>query len=103
MELHEAAQLSFQGEHILDEAASFSSQLLHEYCLADVDNNLSGMVTGRLRYPYHKTIARLTRKDFLQDFDQGMYGWGKTLRELALMDLRMGQSLYEEELVQVSK
>ncbi|KAK4399017.1 Tricyclene synthase Oc15, chloroplastic [Sesamum angolense] len=30
MELYEAAQLSFQGEYILDEAASFSSQLLHD-------------------------------------------------------------------------
>ncbi|KAL0398701.1 UNVERIFIED_CONTAM: Tricyclene synthase Oc15, chloroplastic [Sesamum radiatum] len=47
MELNEAAQLSFQGEYILDEAASFSSQLLHEYCLADVDGNLSRMVIGR--------------------------------------------------------
>ncbi|KAL0353197.1 UNVERIFIED_CONTAM: Tricyclene synthase Oc15, chloroplastic [Sesamum angustifolium] len=102
MELYEAAQLSFQGEYILDEAASFSSQLLHEYCLADVDDNLSRMVIGRLRYPYHKTIARLTRKDFLQDVE-GINGWGKTLRELALMDLRKGQSVYQGELAQVSK
>ncbi|KAK4381693.1 Tricyclene synthase Oc15, chloroplastic [Sesamum angolense] len=66
MELYEAAQLSFQGEYILDEA------------------------------------ARLTRKDFLQDLE-GINGWGKTLRELALMDLRKGQSVYQGELAQVSK
>ncbi|KAK4439279.1 Tricyclene synthase 0e23, chloroplastic [Sesamum alatum] len=101
MELYEAAQLSFQGEYILDEAASFSSQLLHQYCL-DVDDNLSRIVMGMLRYPYHKTIPRLTRKDFLQHFE-GINGWGKTLKELAIMDLRKGQSVYQGELTQVSK
>ncbi|KAL0353198.1 UNVERIFIED_CONTAM: Tricyclene synthase Oc15, chloroplastic [Sesamum angustifolium] len=101
MELYEAAQLSFHGEYILDEAASFSSQLLYECCSADVDDNLSRMLIGRLRYPYHKTIARLTRKDFLQDLDQG--GWRKTGTLLALMDLRKGQSVYQGELAQVSE
>ncbi|KAL0398702.1 UNVERIFIED_CONTAM: Tricyclene synthase Oc15, chloroplastic [Sesamum radiatum] len=102
MELCEAAQLSFQEKNILDEAASFSSQLLHEYCLADIDDNLSRMVIGRLRCPYHKTIPRLTRKDFLQDFE-GINECGKTLRELALVDLRRGQSVYQGEFAQVSK
>ncbi|KAK4439282.1 Tricyclene synthase Oc15, chloroplastic [Sesamum alatum] len=101
VELYEAAQLSVEGEHILDEAASFSSHLLHEYCSANVDN-LSRIVIGKLRYPYHKTVPRLTRKDFLQHFE-GINGWGKTLKELALMDLRKGQSVYQGELTQVSK
>ncbi|KAL0353199.1 UNVERIFIED_CONTAM: Tricyclene synthase Oc15, chloroplastic [Sesamum angustifolium] len=101
MELYEAAQLSFQGEYILDEAARFSSHRLRE-CLADVDDEVSRMITSKLKYPHHKTIARLTRKDFLQDVE-GINGWGKTLRELALMDLRKGQSVYQGELAQVSK
>ncbi|KAK4399010.1 Tricyclene synthase 0e23, chloroplastic [Sesamum angolense] len=101
MELYEAAQLSFQGEYILDEAARFSSHRLRE-CLADVDDEVSRMITSKLKYPHHKTIARLTRKDFLQDLE-GINGWGKTLRELALMDLRKGQSVYQGELAQVSK
>ncbi|KAL0398704.1 UNVERIFIED_CONTAM: Tricyclene synthase Oc15, chloroplastic [Sesamum radiatum] len=66
--------------------------------------NLSQDIRGLmelLRYPYHKTIPR-TRKDFLQDFE-GINGWGKTLRELALMDLRKGQSVYQGEFAQVSK
>ncbi|KAK4431263.1 Tricyclene synthase 0e23, chloroplastic [Sesamum alatum] len=102
VELYEAAQRSVEGEHILDEAASFSNQLLHEYCLANVNDDLSRIVIGTLRHPYHKTIARLTRKDFLQDLE-GINGWGKTLRELALMDLRKGRSVYQGELAQVSK
>ncbi|KAL0353201.1 UNVERIFIED_CONTAM: Tricyclene synthase Oc15, chloroplastic [Sesamum angustifolium] len=88
VELYEAAQLSAEGEHILDEAASFSSHLLRE-CLPEMDSDLSIMITGKLRHPYHKTVARLTRKDFLQDFER-INGWGKTLRELAVMDLRKG-------------
>ncbi|KAK4399009.1 Tricyclene synthase Oc15, chloroplastic [Sesamum angolense] len=65
-------------------------------------NDLSIMITGKLRHPYHKTVARLTRKDYLQDFER-INGWGKTLRELAVMDLRKGQSVFQGELVQASK
>ncbi|KAI3456382.1 hypothetical protein Pfo_013045 [Paulownia fortunei] len=102
MELYEAAQLSFEGEYILDEAAKFSSQLLQEYCLADLGYNLSRMVANNLRHPYHKSIARLTGKSFLQD-SGGMNEWEKTLRELAVMDLHKGQSVYQEELLQISR
>ncbi|KAL0442868.1 UNVERIFIED_CONTAM: Tricyclene synthase Oc15, chloroplastic [Sesamum latifolium] len=48
------------------------------YISPDIDDNLSRMVIG-------------------------INGWGKTLRELALMDLRKGQSVYQGELAQLSK
>ncbi|KAL0363278.1 UNVERIFIED_CONTAM: Tricyclene synthase Oc15, chloroplastic [Sesamum calycinum] len=78
IELYEAAQLSFQGEYILDEAARFSSHRLRE-CLADVDDEVSRMITSKLKYPHHKTIARLARKDFLQDLE-GINGWRKDFK-----------------------
>ncbi|PIM98550.1 Tricyclene synthase [Handroanthus impetiginosus] len=98
MELYEATQLSFEGEYVLDEAANFSSKILQE-CVAagHMDPNWSKIITNKLRHPYHKTIARLTEKDFFQDFQ-----WEKTLRELAVMDLHKGRSICQAELRQIS-
>ncbi|KAI3466605.1 hypothetical protein Pfo_023268 [Paulownia fortunei] len=101
LELYEATQVSFEGENIFDEAADFSSQLLHE-CLADMDYKLSNIVNMRLRHPYHKSITRLAEKNFLRDLGS-MNGWRKTLGELVEMDFLMGQSIYQEEFLQVSK
>ncbi|PIN00689.1 Tricyclene synthase [Handroanthus impetiginosus] len=99
MELYEAAQLSFEGEYILDEAANFSSKILRQRVAADqVVSNWSQTITNKLGHPYHKTIPRFTEKDFFQDFQ-----WEKTLRELAIMDLHKGRSVYQEELRQISE
>ncbi|CAI9756541.1 unnamed protein product [Fraxinus pennsylvanica] len=75
MELYEAAQLVTEGEDILDEAAKFSSQI----------------VSNRIKHPYHKSIARFTAKKYIRDF-QHINGWGKTLKELAKMDISMAQT-----------
>nr|AMB57286.1 plastid terpene synthase [Osmanthus fragrans] len=86
MELYEAAQLVTDGEDILDEAAKFSSQI----------------VGNRLKHPYHKSIARFTAKKYIRDF-QGINGWGKTLKELAEMNISMAQTANHQELAQISK
>ncbi|CAI9756556.1 unnamed protein product [Fraxinus pennsylvanica] len=86
MELYEAAQLVTEGEDILDEAAKFSSQI----------------VSNRIKHPYHKSIARFTAKKYIRDF-QHINGWGKTLKELAKMDISMAQTVNQQELIQISK
>ncbi|MFX6535908.1 hypothetical protein ABTG41_16840, partial [Acinetobacter baumannii] len=101
VELYEAAQLSFEGERILDEAENFSRQILHGN-LAGMEDNLRRSVGNKLRYPFHTSIARFTGRNYDDDLG-GMYEWGKTLRELALMDLQVERSVYQEELLQVSK
>ncbi|CAI9756545.1 unnamed protein product [Fraxinus pennsylvanica] len=85
MELYEAAQLVTDGEDILDEAAKFSSQI----------------VSNRLKHPYHKSIAKFTAKKYIRDF-QGN-GWGKTLKELAKMDISRAQTVNQQELIQISR
>ncbi|KAL2475528.1 S-(+)-linalool synthase [Abeliophyllum distichum] len=86
MELYEAAQLSLEGEEILDEAAKFSSQI----------------VGNRLKHPYHKSIARFTAKNYIREF-QDINGWEKTLKELAKMDYDMAKTAHLWELNQISK
>ncbi|KAL2495266.1 S-(+)-linalool synthase [Forsythia ovata] len=86
MELYEAAQLSLEGEDILDEAAKFSSQI----------------VGNRLKHPYHKSIARFTAKKYIRDL-QDIHGWEKTLKELAKMDYYVAQTAHQQELSQIFK
>ncbi|KAL3839185.1 hypothetical protein ACJIZ3_023776 [Penstemon smallii] len=108
MELYEAVQLSFEGEFVLDEANKFSSQILHEYLVANyTDSDWSKMllISNKLRHPFHKSIPRLilmTERNF-KDFGGRMNDSGTTLRELASMDLQMRQSVYQEELLQITK
>ncbi|KAG8385680.1 hypothetical protein BUALT_Bualt03G0070300 [Buddleja alternifolia] len=103
MELYEAAQLSLPGEDILDEAAAFSSKLILHGCSMTHHNCSTIMVTNRLRHPHHKSIAKLTEKDFLLEDLKGMYEWEIPLRELVVMDLRKGQLVYQKEFLQVSE
>ncbi|XP_022878024.1 (3S,6E)-nerolidol synthase 1-like isoform X1 [Olea europaea var. sylvestris] len=86
MELYEAAQLVTEGEDILDEAAKFSGQI----------------VSGRLKHPYHRSIARFTAKKYIRDF-QGINGWRKKLKELAKMNISMAQTVNKQELAKISK
>ncbi|GER31672.1 nerolidol/linalool synthase 1 [Striga asiatica] len=52
----------------------------------------------------HKSIPRMTERNFLiSDFYCKNSVWGRTLRELAEMDLHVGRSVYQEELARFSK
>ncbi|KAL0372282.1 UNVERIFIED_CONTAM: Tricyclene synthase 0e23, chloroplastic [Sesamum calycinum] len=67
MALYEAAQLSFHGETIMDEAQDFSRLHLSAYLHQNCDNLCcdAEAITNTLTHPQHKTIPRLTAKDFL--------------------------------------
>ncbi|KAK4491966.1 hypothetical protein RD792_002750 [Penstemon davidsonii] len=106
MELYEAVQLSFEGEVVLDEANKFSSQILHEYLANYTDSDRSKMlvISNKLRHPFHKSIPRILMTErYFKDFGGRTNDSGTTLRELASMDLHMRQSVYQEELLQISK
>ncbi|XP_051134823.1 tricyclene synthase 0e23, chloroplastic-like isoform X2 [Andrographis paniculata] len=109
MELYEAAQLSFEGETILDEAEEFSSKILHQYCLSNphTDSILSNNIYVRLKHPYHKSLTQITQRDIVLIKDRGAsekpYRWEHALRSVVEMDLHMKQSLFEDELVHAHK
>nr|BBO53756.1 putative nerolidol synthase [Scoparia dulcis] len=104
MELYEAAQFGVEGEDILDEAVEFSRQQLNK-CSSelDIDGKWSKVVANTLRHPYHKSIARLTGKDFFMRDCKGLKEEERTLRELAILELHLGRSVYQQELLQVSR
>lgn len=103
MELYEAAQLSVEGENVLDEAGNFSANLLNELMKNQLDHCQARVVGNTLSYPHHKSLPRFTAKTLFLNNYQGENGWIHVLRELATMEFNMVKSLHQKEVVQVSK
>ncbi|KAH6787483.1 hypothetical protein C2S52_007035 [Perilla frutescens var. hirtella] len=107
MEFHEASQLRFIDEDIIDGAEEFSRVNLNK-CLGNtssIDDWHKNLIRNTLRNPQHKNIARLNARNYIDGgFVEGCKkGWGKTLIELAKMDVLMGELLHKEEFLQISK
>ncbi|KAL0328127.1 UNVERIFIED_CONTAM: Tricyclene synthase Oc15, chloroplastic [Sesamum calycinum] len=107
MALYEAAQLSFNGETIIDEAQDFSR--LHLSAYLHQNQNLccdEEAIRNTLSYPLHKTIPRLSSGKRWSCGDHLLKGskvWEKSLRELVDMEFLSAKSLHQEELLQISK
>lgn len=102
--LYEAAQLSVEGEDILDEAANFSSKFLNEWLRnRNVDDDkAAAAIANTLRHPYHKSLAKFEAKNFLTEF-KGHNSWESTLQELSCLDSFFAQSVHRADLSQISK
>ncbi|KAK9265998.1 hypothetical protein L1049_012498 [Liquidambar formosana] len=101
MGLYEAAQLSTEGEDILDEAGDFSGELLNA-CMPHLNDHEARVVANTLRYPHHKSLSRFMAKKYLSDF-QDTNEWTNVLVELAKMDFNILQSIQRREILEVSK
>lgn len=101
MELFEASQLSLEEEYILDEAEDFSRQHLNVW-LEHLDGDQARLVQNTLEQPYHKSLARLTAKNFLHNFPEAK-GWVKVSQELARMEFKRVHSIHQHEIYKVSK
>lgn len=107
MGLYEASKLSGEGENVLDEAGNFSANLLNEWMKNKHDkldhHYQAKVVENTLVYPHHKSLPRFMAKTLFLSNYHGENGWIHVLQELAIMDFNMVQSLYQKEIVQVSK
>ncbi|XP_057427495.1 (3S,6E)-nerolidol synthase 1-like isoform X2 [Lotus japonicus] len=100
IDLYEASHLSLTGENILEEAKKFCGHVLNKsLALSCLNNHEAKLVRRTLEYPFHKSHAMFTARDFFGDF-QGMNG---SLKEVAKLDFRLLQSLHQQELTQISK
>lgn len=101
MGLYEAAQLSMEGEDILDEAAEFSSQLLNAQ-INYLDDENARVVKHTLRHPYRKSLAKFKGKNFMEEF-KGRNDLGKSLQELSIAEFYMAKDVYRRELLHIFK
>ena len=101
MELFEASQLNLEEEYILDEAEDFSRQHLNAW-LEHLDGDQARLVRSALEQPYHKSLARLTAENFLQNFPDTK-GSIKVSQELARMEFKIVHFIHQNEIDKVSK
>nr|XP_027105074.1 (3S,6E)-nerolidol synthase 1-like [Coffea arabica] len=102
MELYEAAQLSIEGEDILDDAAEFSSQLLNAL-LKYLDEDNAALVKNTLKHPYRKSMYKFKANNFMGSEVEGINGWENCLLELSNADFYMAQGIHRQELLQITK
>ncbi|PON50133.1 Squalene/phytoene synthase [Trema orientale] len=102
MELFEASQVGVEGEHILEEAEHFSQYHLKEW-VNRLDHSQARTIQNTLERPYHKSLARLTARNFLDSFSGREHDWMNTLQQVAQMDFTVVQSIHRNEIVKVSK
>ncbi|CAL5344728.1 unnamed protein product [Camellia sinensis] len=100
MGLYEASQLSIEGEDILDQAADFSAQLLNGWLTRLDNHHQAKVISSTLGHPQHKSLAKFMAKNFLSDYNGPN---ANALQELAKMDFNMSPSMYQKEMLQVSK
>ncbi|CAK7350845.1 unnamed protein product [Dovyalis caffra] len=94
MALYEASQLSMESENILDEAGDFSAKLLNHH--------ESEIVANTLKSPYHKSLARLTVENFLNNIDSRSE-YIKVFSELAKMDYEIVRFIHQKEILRITK
>ncbi|KAL7606621.1 hypothetical protein Lser_V15G16599 [Lactuca serriola] len=96
MALYEASQLSIEGEHILEEAADFSSHALKEM-IPFLDQDEAIMVKNTLEHSYQRTSSTFMVKKFIKHYS------GTTMSQLAEMELAKLQALHRTEVTQISR
>ncbi|KAL3519579.1 hypothetical protein ACH5RR_017728 [Cinchona calisaya] len=103
MGLYEAAQLSIQGEDILDDAEEFSSQVLNAG-MKYLDDNNARIVKNTLRHPYRKSLYRFKPNNLMESqVIEGINGWDTSLQELSYADFYMAQGIHRQDLLQITK
>ncbi|PRQ28599.1 (3S,6E)-nerolidol synthase 1 [Rosa chinensis] len=101
MSLYEASHLGTEGEDTLVEAGKYSAHLL-KTSLPHLDHHQARIVGNTLGNPHHKSLASFMARNFFVT-SQGTNTWSNLLKEVAKTDFSMVQSLYQNEIVQISK
>uniref|UniRef100_A0A7N1A7L4 Uncharacterized protein n=1 Tax=Kalanchoe fedtschenkoi TaxID=63787 RepID=A0A7N1A7L4_KALFE len=105
LSLYEASYLSTEGETIIEEAMDFSTAYCHKIKSSSkvvADTYLFTLLSHALELPLHWRSQRLEARWFIDMYPkkQGMYN---CLLQLAKLDFNMMQSVYQDELKDLSK
>lgn len=99
--LYEAAHMRIEGENILDEALDFTTT--HLKSIAEhLENPLAEKVSQALYRPTRKRLERLEARPFMSMYQEEA-SHSKALLKFAKLDFNRVQSLYKEELNNISR
>ena len=102
LSLYEASHLGFEGESVLDEAKAFSTTHLQNALQSGLDTKLREHVSHVLELPYHQRMHTLEARYYIEKYDKNGQP-NQLLLELAQLDFNMVQSLYQQELQEMTR
>lgn len=104
LSLYEASHLGFEGESVLDKAKAFSKTHLQNAVQYSGlrHTKLREHVTHVLELPYHQRMHTLEARYYIEKYDKNGHH-NQLLLELAQLDFNMVQSLYQQELREMTR
>ncbi|XP_042483033.1 (-)-germacrene D synthase-like [Macadamia integrifolia] len=99
--LYEATHLRVQGEDILDEALEFTTTRLKSI-VSDLKPPLATQVMHALEQPLHRGISRIEARQHISVYEEDKTK-NESLLKLAKVDFNLLQSIYLQELSQLSR
>ncbi|WCJ20357.1 (3S 6E)-nerolidol synthase 1 chloroplastic [Euphorbia peplus] len=104
--LYEASQLSVgeEEDYLLDEAGDYSYNALISWLKHFKKNPQARMVKNTVAHPHHKSLPRFMAQNLSRSFDEQSNGlWTKELQDIAKFDLKIVQTQYKQEILQISR
>nr|KYP75517.1 hypothetical protein KK1_008256 [Cajanus cajan] len=102
LSLYEASYLGFEGEYLLDEARAFSITHLNNSLKQGINTKLAEQVSHALQLPHHRRLHRLEARWQLDKYEP-KEPHHHLLLHLAKLDFNILQSLYQNELRELSR
>lgn len=100
--LYEASYLSVEGESIMDEAQVFVIHHLKEKLNQNINQNLAEEIAHALELPFHWRMLRLESRWFIDAYER-RWDTNPLLLELAKLDFNIVQTMYQDELKELSR
>lgn len=100
LSLYEAAQARIEGEEILDEAVSFTTQHLNRM-LPDMESPLQDKVKRALEHSLHRSVRIIEARHFIPIYDKDNEK-SELLVKLAKLNFNFLQNMYRKELSQIT-
>ncbi|XP_050214272.1 (3S,6E)-nerolidol synthase 1-like isoform X1 [Mercurialis annua] len=99
MSLHEASQLSREGEDILDEARGYSYEILNSLATC-LDSPKAKAVENALKHSHLRSLQKFMGQKFIMNI-VWQNGWVNELQEIATLDFKIIQHQHQQEFVHV--
>ncbi|RDX63322.1 putative terpene synthase 11, partial [Mucuna pruriens] len=101
LSLYEASYLGAKGEKVLQQAMDFSKTHLHQ-SLPYLSPPVRRLVSESLTLPRHLRMTRLEARNYIEEYSQEN-NHIPALLELAKLDFFVVQSMYQKELVEITR
>ncbi|KAK6138318.1 hypothetical protein DH2020_027902 [Rehmannia glutinosa] len=102
LSLYEASYLSMEGESILDAAKEFAAHHLKQKLKQNINENITEEIAHAFEFPLHCRMLRLESRWYIDTYEKRP-DMNPFLLELAKLDFNIVQTMYQDELKELSR